>query len=232
MRAGIHSNDMLRLATRTLAPVSPQCGLHVMIDPLEEGWRRHVWRIDLAFVPGEDDAGQPPWTEHELWRLHVGPIMGLRLADWRDLENLSLLENVDVLPLINATFENLCARREKVLDVNLLECRFLKRSGYDFVLQMEGEVFPPAADSGADDGMAGDFQLFMELPFASVEMAVPVNATNPLAAAQALAERHIGLRASARSHVTLFDPERAAGAFGHHFNKQAVRLETPWRDGR
>lgn len=57
----------------------------------------------------------------------------------------------------------------------------------------------------------------------------PVNAADPLAAGRALAVREIRLWKHARSHVTLFDPERAAGAFGHHFNKHAVRLEAPWQ---
>ncbi len=203
-----------------------------MIDPLAAAWKRHVWRMDLAFVPGDEDAGPPPWARHEMWRMHVGPIMGLRLEDWREWENLALFENEDVLPIIGATMENLCSRSLNPHSVEIHDCRFLKREGYGFICQMEGEVFPPEDGSADEDGVAGEFRLLMEIPFVSVEIAVPVNATDPLAAGRALAEREIRLRDSARSKVTPFDPERAAGAFGHHYNKHTVRLETTWRGGR
>ncbi len=54
-----------------------------------------------------------------------------------------------------------------------------------FVLQMDGEVVLPEGQT-AEDGVTGDFRLLMEIPFASVNISVPVNAINPLAAGRAM----------------------------------------------
>jgi hypothetical protein len=133
--------------------------------------------------------------------------------------------------LLNANLENLCdqgAERGKLREACVEECRIIGRDGYGFVMEAEGEVFAPEGQT-VEDGVTGDFRLRMEIPFASVNVSVPVNAADPLSAARAIAEREIGLKGVARSLVHRFDPERAKGLFAGHFNKHSVWLETPWR---
>jgi hypothetical protein len=80
------------------------------------------------------------------------------------------------------------------------------------VLQMDGEVGLPEGKT-EQDGVRGDFRLLMEIPFMSVHISVPVNASDPLAAGRAIAAKEIGLKDGARTFVEPFDPERAKGPF-------------------
>lgn len=225
---------MLTIGTRSFTPVPAQCGIHLQLDTVGPPHSRQIWRIDAGFVPADEDAGPTPWSESELWRLHVAPIMGLELTDWREWENVALgNESEHVFPL-NANFENLCAQgreRGKVRDAYVDHCKIIRRDGYRFVLQMDGAVELPEGET-AEDGVMGDFRLLMEIPFASVNISVPVNASDPLAAGRAIAAKEMGLKGAARTLVNAFDPERAKGPFAKHFNKHSVWVETPWREGR
>jgi hypothetical protein len=222
---------MLHIGKRSFIPVPAQCGIHLQVDPIGPAHSRQVWRIDAAFVPADEDEGTAPWSGHELWRLHVAPILGISLKDWREWEQVVLGYESDQGFLLNANLENLCAQgaeRGKLREACVEECRIIGRDGYGFVMEAEGEVFAPEGQT-VEDGVTGDFRLRMEIPFASVNVSVPVNAADPLSAARAIAEREIGLKGVARSLVTRFDPERAKGPFAGHFNKHSVWLETPWR---
>lgn len=198
------------------------------IDPLAAGLYRQIWRIDLAFAPGEESGRMPPWAGHELWRLHVAPIVGLELTDWRDMENLTVLgedAGEGEVAMLPASMENLCESRVLPRDAEIRSCRFLKRDGHRFVLEMDGEI-AQQGDVPPEDGVAGDFRLLMEVSFRSVKVAVPVNASDPLAAGVALAGRELGVRAHGRTHVKAFDPERAESAFDRSIAKPSVFLET------
>jgi hypothetical protein len=46
------------------------------------------------------------------------------------------------------------------------------------------------------------------VPFASVSVAVPINAADPLGAAKGIAYRELGVKTFARTQVRLFDPNR------------------------
>lgn len=225
---------MLHIGTRSFTPVPAQCGIHLELDMNGPPHSRQVWRIDAGFVPADEDEGPTPWGERELWRLHVAPIMGLELTDWREWEKISLGTESDHLYPLNASFENLCAHRSdpgKIRDAYVDECKVTQRDGYVFVMQMDGEVVLPDGVT-AENGAVGDFRLLMEIPFASVKISVPVNSISPLAAGRAIAAREMGLEGGARSYVNPFDPERANGPLGRRFNKHSVWLETPWRDER
>ncbi len=72
------------------------------------------------------------------------------------------------------------------------------------------------------------FSLRVEIPFHEVEVAVPLNAADPLAAAVGIARREIGLSAHALHDVSRFDPTVPVWKpveNSHHI----VLLETLWR---
>ena len=60
--------------------------------------------------------------------------------------------------------------------------------------------------------------------------AVPLNAAGPLATAQGIARRELGLTTFSRSHVQHYDPERPTSLKPHRNSKHRGTLETPWRE--
>jgi hypothetical protein len=221
---------MLHIGSRTFQPLPSQSGIRVLLDPHGREVFQQNWLLDACFVPADDDPGPPPWCGNEFWRFSLGRIIHLTVHDWRELEGKSLIDDEDgfTRPLF-PDFTNLCGwgDAKKPRAVLLGECRILKRDGYLFTVEIDGEI--ETKDEAPADGVTGYFRTIMEIPFAAAEVSVPVNSNDPLASARGIAAREISLKDIARSHVTPFDPERAAGFKGHHFNKHDVDLETPWR---
>lgn len=59
---------MLYIGKRSFIPVSTQCGIHLQVDPIGAAHPRQVWRIDAAFVPGDEDG----LKEHLEWAPAAG----------------------------------------------------------------------------------------------------------------------------------------------------------------
>jgi hypothetical protein len=105
----------------------------------------------------------------------------------------------------------------------------VRRDGYLFTCEFDGEITPTKEDMEKDPGAVPvEFRMMEEIPFATVTVAVPLNAADPLSAARGIAEREIGLKEVARSRVSLFDPTRKVWK-PEKSGKHTVTLETPWR---
>jgi hypothetical protein len=137
------------------------------------------------------------------------------LKDWQDLQHASLLDDDGLsTAMITAGIENILhlgGPHHPFLGLQLDEFRLLKRHGHLFTIEMEGAVLPPAA-KGKEPGMpTGDFRFLDEVPFASVSVAVPLNAADPLTTAKGIAQRELGVKGFARTKVKLYDPNRPEG---------------------
>jgi hypothetical protein len=223
---------MLRIGSRVFELVRNQSGLHATLDPHAAAHERQQWRIEAHWVPADEDPGAD-WTDSagggwEYGRLAVNPIMGFAVSHWHELDKAVLLDaGGEVTNLGFASWQNLIhlgSGENPVQDVVIGGLRIIQRDGYLLTLEIDGEISPVE-----DSTVHGDFSAMIELPFATVTVAVPLNAADPLATAQGIARRELGLTTCARSHVRRYDPERPTSLKPHRNSKHRVMLELPWR---
>lgn len=216
---------MLLLAHRNYRLVRPQSGFHCILNPLTTQTWSQVWRIEAHFVPDDDSPGPAPWEAWEYLRLSLNPLAFLQVKHWHELGRTDFLAQSDGLHFLNIHLENLIADRDApLLDVELDEFRTVGRDGLNLTLEMEGEVLPPSEKAKSnphqDNGIpTGEFKLFAALPLASLTVAVPINASDPLAAAKGIAQRELGLSHIRTGQVTVFDPKKRSllpGGGSHH----------------
>jgi len=220
---------MLQIADRRFQLLTPFSGLGVRLAPNAVAYKQQKWWLNTCWVPEDDDRTHPPWRRPEMWRLGLMNL-NLRVSHWHELERQEIPEeDLDVLSM-GGSVQNIArysGAEAPALSFVMGTFRFTGRTGYSFVLEMEGEVLPQK-EPGKED-LCGDFSLRVEIPFHEVHVAVPLNAAAPLAAAAGIARREIGLSAHARHHVRLFDPEVPVWKpvqNSHH----TVLMETPWRE--
>jgi hypothetical protein len=222
--------EMLQIADRRLQLLTPSSGIGVHLAPNAVPYKQHTWWLNTYWAAEDEGSARVPWSRPEVWRLALTNLnLTTRLSDWHDLERFEIEE--DDLPLVSmgGHLENIAqasGARDRTLSFVMGTCRFIGRSGYNLILEMEGEVLPDLVPS--DDDLCGDFSLRVELPFHAVKVAVPLNAADPLATAAGIARREIGLSAYARYDVRVFDPTVPTWKpvdNSHHM----VWLETPWR---
>lgn len=220
---------MLQIAGRRFHLLTPFSGLGVRLAPNAVPPKQQRWWLDTCWVPDDDDRAHPPWREPEMWRLWL-PHLNQRLSHWHELERYQCPEDDLGILGFGAGAQNIArisGQENPVLCIAFETIRFMGRTGYTFILEMEGEVLPQKKPGEQD--ISGDFSLRVELPFNEVHVAVPLNATDPLAAAAGIARREIGLSAHAGHHLHLFDPEVPVWKpveNSHH----TVLLETPWQE--
>lgn len=221
---------MLQIGSRTYQLVRSQSGLHVRLDPSTGGLWQQVWRFEAHFVPADEDAGPALDGSWEYWRLSVNPMGFYRTTDWRDLAQFVFAEDsVADQVTFNGNIENLIhlgVGSNELRDVFTGDFRFIRREGYLFTCEFDGEI-----SAGKDDdaeSVTGEFRMMVEIPFVEATVAVPLNAGDVLATAKGIAAREIGLHEMARTLVRPYDPKawvpRSASRGTHH-----VTLETPWR---
>src|SRR5207302_5253565 len=180
------------------------------IDPGMTDFQRQMWRFDAHYVPADSDTGACPGVELEYWQLAINP-MQLVIGDWRQLTDIKQSDDLDssFYPF-GGNFENLLTYRRNgikgVHTVFIEEFRVLRREGYLFNCEFTGEIEAAAEDE--TEALAGEFRMLDEIPFASVTVRVPINATDPLASARAIAAREIGLAGVALADVRPYDPTR------------------------
>lgn len=202
---------MMTLGSRTYSLVRAQCGLRVSLSvnpryPHE----RQSWTVEAHYVPDDDDAGPGPGEAWEYWRMGIQPLGFYTTTDWRELVGLSR-DDERLDPLLGSA-ENLLARwhgREDVRGIHTGEFRVLRREGFLFTCEWDGEFGAQTVREGEEPGAGAlEFTLRDELPLREVRVEVPVNAADPLSAAKAIAARELGLTQWGRSHVELYDPAR------------------------
>lgn len=223
---------MLRIGPRVFDLVRTQSGFHVTLDPQGAPRERQQWRVEAHFVPAEDDPGEDwagdAYGAWEYWRLCVNLIMGFSVSHWHDLERASFMEDADGTEILCfPTWQNLIhlgASENQAQEVALGELRSIKREGLLFTVELDGEILAKKGET-----VHGDFSTMIELPLATARIAVPLNATDPLATAKAIAKRELGLTSFSRHRLRLHDPERPLSLKPHRNSKHWVTLETAWR---
>ena len=220
---------MLQIGERCYQLVRAQSGFHVTVDATETGMWRQTWRFDAHYVPADVDPGPRPEAGREYWRLAINP-MNLAVADWRQLAEYNAREDGgEGFHPFSASLENLLHEWNDDKGVRTIfpgEFRVLRRDGYLFACEFDGEIKAAVSDAEA---IVGEFGLLEEVPFATVTVRVPINAADPVASARAIAAREIGLTSIGRTHVQPYDPARKRHSRFLGTDKHSVLLETPWR---
>ncbi|HEY3663365.1 MAG TPA: hypothetical protein VGL24_09465, partial [Chthoniobacterales bacterium] len=192
---------MLTLGSRSFRLVRPQSGFHVTLgDRQDLAVGDQWWRFEAHYVPADDDRGPGPVDTWEYWRLMISPML-FQTNDWRLLTEYAISEPAD-FPFPAGSAENLLGGGGSRADALMLrpgELRVLRRDGFLFTCEFEGEIDLPAGHEGGEEPV--EFRLLDEIPFAGVSVHVPVNSADPVKAARALAAREIGLGETARFHV-------------------------------
>jgi len=65
---------MLQIGSRLYQPVPVQSGLHVSLDPIEHEVFSQAWRLDVHFVPADEDYGAWGKVGWEHWCFHIRPL--------------------------------------------------------------------------------------------------------------------------------------------------------------
>ena len=192
---------------------------------------QQVWRWEGQYVPDDADPGPAEFWQHEYWRVAVHPMSGLQVGDWRELAAGSLLEEHDNR-LFWPSFDNLLASPGEKSEraARMGDFVVLRRVRYGFICQVDGDVECGEEKDVASEPVREHWALLDEFPLVSVEVGVPLNAADPVAAARAIAAREIGLTESVRATLRLYDPKGWVARFEGQ-GKHTVTLETPWRAG-
>lgn len=232
---------MLRIGERIYELVQSQSGFRVILDPSEtdDFWQQR-WLFDAHYVPAAGDPGPPAGALWEYQRILINPLW-LSISHWHDLTTYHPVDHgVNGFYPFAASLENLLQSRASHDEDNRIiypdEFRVLRREGYLFHCEFEGAVNSQKEEpSGEQDEKsaepaAAEFQLRDEIPFTDVTVRVPINSTDPLAAARAIAARELGLTSIGRSHLRPYNPTPRRHFRTLGTDKHTVLLETPWRD--
>lgn len=231
---------MLTVNNRRFNLVRGSSGLHATLG-LEEYFAGHQhWRLNLIYVPADDDAGTK-YDLPECWRLSINPL-SLKIADWReDLGSLRVgLDSGNEFFLAMASFTNIVDRSYSTpasFDLEPGSLRVVRRNGLFFTMELDGEIVAAKSDEGdeqknadaAEMNVAGEFRLLDEAPLTGVDVHVPVNAKDAVAYARKIAARELKLDAfSDKARVSPYNPDstwpRRIGRGTH-----TVHLATHWR---
>lgn len=134
------------------------------------------------------------------------------------------------------SLENLLAERQggpsgNVRTVYPGEFSILRREGYLFHCEFAGEIDPEGEERN-DDTEREELTLRDAIPFASVTVRVPINSSDPVAAARALAARELHLTETRRACLRPYDPKTKFHSRTLGTDRHSVLLETPWRQNQ
>lgn len=191
---------MLKIGNEEHEVVETLTGMSAVLDPAQSGWHRQWWRMELGFLPLR--GVRMPWDAPQVWKLVVYPVGFLTVTDWRDLEGRQWFEDIGPIMI---SLQNLCNGDRQPHSMLAGDCRAVKRNGTVFTLELDGEVEP----AEGYDGPTGELRGLVEMPFSSITVSVPVNASDPVVAARALSARELGWQGKGRSHWQPYDPEKA-----------------------
>jgi len=222
---------MLRIGQRSYQLIRAHSGFHVTVKHGDLQLGKHEWRFDAHYVPSDGDPGAGPTAEREYWQLRIHP-MNFQTADWRQLVDYAVNEDnrLDFYPC-SAHIENLLSfhrATKNVRSVFVGDFRILRREGYLFTCEFDGEIRAGSTDDPEAEEVAGEFRLLDEIPFATASVQVPINAADPVATARAIAARELVLTETARTHLRPYDAARVIPWRSLGTDKHSVMLETPW----
>ena len=208
---------MLRIGERIYELVQAQSGFRVILDPSESDdfWQQR-WLFDAHYVPAANDPGPPADVLWEYQRVLINPLW-LTISHWHDLTTYHPVDHeVNGFYPMAANLENLLQGRASRDEGNRIiypdEFRVVRREGYLFHCEFDGAIDPQKQESSAEkdeneaEPEADEFQLRDEIPFTDVTVRVPINSTDPLATARAIAARELGLTSIGRNHIHPYDP--------------------------
>ena len=144
------------------------------------------------------------------------------MKDWRQLSGLGL-DTEDDEWIGHVYLENL-------LVGDYRDEGWTIRPGWLEVERVRDYLFHCEFDGSVEraDGKEEDVEFKDDVPFQEVITYVPINAADPVAAAQAMARRLVGLTEFAGSRVTPYDAKRPSSLISQINTHHCVTLRTPW----
>ncbi len=218
---------MLTFGARSYRLVTPQSGFHVTLgEPSDLVVGHQWWTFDAQYVPEDGDAGPPPGEVGEHWQLTLAP-MNFETQDWQRLIDYVIDDDQPLHPFPQFA-TNLLDSRGSSRQMYPGDFKIVRREGYFFHCEFEGEIVRPAAESGAPEHV-DEFTLRDAFPFRRVTVHLPVNSPDPVKAARAIAARDLALlETTERTTVSPYDPARGRIPRVLGPGRHSVTLEPPW----
>jgi hypothetical protein len=232
---------MLQIGPRKFIPVRNQSSIYYN-DAYKGSEVFTPWVIDAHFVPADSDPGRDPtmpeWEYLRLRAIHLHS----RVSDWRDLEGHHLTDDDGEAPdrlhsvlnpmewsWENPLFEYYTRMQSEEATIWLHEFRITRRNGYLFTCEMFGLANAcPGVTTSGDNGTF-PIEFTAEIPFTEAIFDIPLNASDPVAAAKAQAARDLKLYEVATAQVTPADSAKEKDPNAPLRKHHTVRLQTPWR---
>jgi hypothetical protein len=176
--------------------------------------------VPAATLPTRDDG------QWEYLRLTVQPF-DFQANDWRELTGFRHVGAPDELDpdLDYCTVENLLAKydgKEETHEVSLDEIAVKPVDDYLFNVELAGII--------SYRGDEENLHLVEQLPFAEAILHVPINTTDPIAAARAKVAQAIGLKEIESARVVPADWRRKKDPAAPLASNHSIALTTRWRN--
>jgi hypothetical protein len=216
---------MLKIGSREYSLVLANSGLHVSIQSRDDILGEQRWRLDAHYIP---EPFQPPLESFTWEYLRLG-IWGYayRVDDWRELGGFGF--DSDSSPWLGvSSLENLIDlyRKNEVTDILPGDLTIRRAERHLFHCEFDGVI------RGAD-GTEQELFLCDQLPFASVSLPVPINASDPIKTARSIVARELKLTETCDERLTPYDWRRTDNLPNPKLNPaHQVTLDTPWRLSR
>jgi hypothetical protein len=216
---------MLRIGTNQYELVRLHSGFSVTINPKADDvlHREQVWELETHYLPA--DADYTPRADGTLEYLKLTLYSEeYAVKDWRKLSGLGL-DTESKTWFGHAWLENLlggCRHAEESWNIIPGWLEVERTEEYLFHCTFDGEI-------ERDNGGKEDVEFEDDIPFRELLVRVPINAADPVATAQAMSARTVGLNEFAASRTQRYDPERKSFARAKINTHHLVTLETPWR---
>ena len=227
VRSGIFvrlAGGMLRIGVNEYELVRANSGFTVSVQEKNADVlaREQVWKLEAHYVPRENQyTPRPDGTLEYL----VVTLQSEEYAvqDWQKLSGLGLVAEAETW-FGHAFVENLLVGRYEQESWKVIPAWLEVQMLQDYLFHCEFHGYREL-----DDGTEEEMEFEDDIPFSEAAVYVPVNAPNPVAAAQAMARRVVGLTEFAGNRVLHYDPKRST-FLGIRLNTHhLVTLQTPWR---
>jgi hypothetical protein len=210
---------MLRIGSRQYNLVRVQSGFRVELFPKDFLKRTQSWQLEAHYVPMD---GSPPREDGELEHLElVIQSENYHLQNWRKLTGLELDNDEDTW-FGSAWMENLLVGHFDHEHHDIIPGRLDVSPLNDYLFRCKFDGMLKNGDT------AEDLEFEDDIPFAELSVSVPLNATDPVATASAIAAHSIGLTEIFGNRVVRHDWRLKKNPKAHVENVHRVFLQTPW----